>query len=176
MEEVKKVKILEEAWKILDQEELKALDILEIDTGLDGHHTPFKFKKAVLDKDFIWEMTLELEQLPTRVNLYYKLNLVLDPTNFNYSLNAQYEELKKNQLSLLDKENDYLKKMQKIHEDYKKERSMIWDFSFEARLSELKNKQTETLNFIVSGGVVREFEKMKNAWILHRLTLVLETI
>lgn len=95
MREQKKVEILEKAGQVLDEEHKKALDLLEIDTGIDGHHTAFKFKKAVLDKDFIWEITLDLEELPRRVNLYYKLNLILDPTNYNVSLNAQFEEMKK---------------------------------------------------------------------------------
>lgn len=176
MNEDKKVKLLEDAGKIITEEEKKALDILEIDTGLDGHHTAFKFKKALLDKDFIWEITLDLEQLPRRINLYYNLNLILDPTNYNVSLNAQYEEMKKDQLSLLDKENDYYLEMQRIQKEYKKDRELLGDYKFEARLSELKNKQTETLNFIVSGEVVRKIETLRLQNALHRMTLVLETL
>lgn len=176
MNEAEKVKMLEDAGKIITEEEKKALEILEIDTGIDGHHTAFKFKKALLDKDFIWEITLDLEELPRRVNLYYKLNLVLDPTNYNVALNAQFYELKKNQLSLLDSENNYLKEMERIHREYEKDRNLLGDYTFEARLSELKNKQTETLNFIVSGPVVRKFEELRTQNALHRMTLVLETL
>lgn len=176
MNEVEKVKMLEDAGRIITEEEKKALEILEIDTGIDGHHTTFKFKKALLDKDFIWEITLDLEELPKRVNLYYKLNLILDPTNYNVALDSQYKELKKNQLSLLDGENNYLKEMDRIHAQYEKDRKLLGDYTFEARLSELKNKQTETLNFIVSGEVVRKIEELQNLNALHRMTLVLETL
>lgn len=151
MNDAKKIGILEDAGKYITEEQKKALDILEIDTEIDGHHTAFKFKKAVLDKDFIWELTLEVEDLPRRVNLNYKINLVLDPTNYNISLQAQYNELKKNQLDLLDPEKkNPIKEMERIHKEYTKDRGFIGDYDFEARLSELKNKQTETLNFLVS--------------------------
>lgn len=175
--ESKKIGILEDAGKIISEEEKQALDILEIDTELDGHHTPFSFKKAVLDKDFIWELTIEVEDLPTRVNLNYDLYLILDPTNFNVSLEAQYGILQEKQLDLLDpKKKHPLEEMKRIHREYKKDRELIGDYKFTARLSELKNKQTETLNFIVSGDVVREFEKLRLQGTLHRLTLVLESI
>lgn len=164
MDESKKVKILEDAGKVISEEEKKVLDILEIDTDINGHHTAFKFKKALLDKDFIRELTLEIEDLPRRVNLNYDLHLVLDPTNYNISLTAQYEELKKSQLNLLDpKKKQPIDEMKRIHKEYEKDRKMLGDFKFSGQLSELKNKQTETLNFIVSGEVVRKFEALKIA-------------
>jgi len=174
--QAKKIKILEEAGKVITDEEMKALDLLEIDTELDWHHTEFKFKKALLDKDFIWELTIDVKELPKRVNLDYAINLVLDPTNYNVSLAGQYEELKKNQLSLLDGKNDHVKEMQRIQNEYKKDRKLLGDYRFEARLSELKNKQTETLNFIVSGEVIRKFESLMLNNGLTRMILVLETI
>lgn len=66
--------------------------------------------------------------------------------------------------------------MERIHKEYTKDRGFIGDYDFEARLSELKNKQTETLNFLVSWSVIREIEKLKTAGALHRLTLVLENL
>ena len=60
----------------------------------------------------------------------------------------------------MDKENDYLKEMERIQKEYKKDRKLIGDFQFEARLSELKNKQTETLNFIVSGDVINKIQSL----------------
>jgi hypothetical protein len=126
MDEAKKIGILEDAGKIISEEEKKALDILEIDTEINGHHTEFKFKKAVLDNNFIWELTLEVKSLPRRVNLNYQLHLVLDPTNFNIALNSQYEELKKNQLELPDpKKKTPYQEMERIHKEYEKERKMV---------------------------------------------------
>jgi hypothetical protein len=84
--------------------------------------------------------------------------------------------MQKNQLSLIDKDNDYLKEMERIQNEYKKDSKMLGQFKFEARLSELKNKQTETLNFIVNGEIVREFERLRTTNALHRMVLVLETI
>lgn len=153
----------------------KALDILEIDTEIEGHHTNFTFKKALLDEYFVWEIKIEIDSMPSRLKLYYNVVLALDPAPYNQSLSHQYDLLKKNQLSLLDSENEYLEKMKKIHVEYKKEREMMWDYEFEGRLSEIKNKNTESLNLIVSGEVVRQIEKLKHNNCLHRMILILKT-
>lgn len=66
--------------------------------------------------------------------------------------------------------------MERIQKEYKKDRELLGDYNFEARLSELKNKQTETLNFIVSWDIVRKIEALRIQNALFRMTLVLETI
>ena len=70
----------------------------------------------------------------------------------------------KSQLNLLDpKKKQPIDEMKRINKEYEKDRKMLGDFKFSGQLSELKNKQTETLNFIVSGEVVRKFEALKIA-------------
>lgn len=177
MKEQKKVKILEKAWEKINEEEKKALDLLEINTWIDWHHTGFNFKKAILDKDFRWELIFDIHNLPQRVKLYYKITLILDPASYNTALKRNFEEMKKNQLSLLEENNKYIEEMEKLHKEYEKDRRILWDYSFDARLSELKNRWiNESLNFMVWWEIIRKIESLNSTNWLSKMILVLENL
>lgn len=84
----------------VDKDLEQGLDLLEIDTGLHGHHTGFSFKKAVLDDSYIWELTIGVAHLPKRLKLSYEVHIILSPADYEIALEAQFDNLKKKQLEL----------------------------------------------------------------------------
>lgn len=170
-----------EAEKLLDKrlvtpEVEEGLSLLEIDTEINGYHTTFSFKKAVLDSDYIWELTLGIGELPKRVKLSYDVHVILSPVDYEVALNTQFDNLKKDQLELGGVKN-YLEEMQRIHAEYKRDRERIGDYKFFGKVSEVKNRDKGVLNFIVDSETVHYLEKLAKSGIsTGRLCLVLEEI
>jgi hypothetical protein len=162
--------------KLVTEEVEEGLSLLEIDTELFGYHTTFSFKKAVLDHDYIWELTLGIGEFPKRLKLSYDIHIILSPVDYEVALETQFDNLKKNQLELLGTKK-HLEEMQRIHKEYKRDRKRIGDYKFYGRVSEVKNKGKESLNLIVDSETIQYLEKLAKSGIsTGRLCLVLEEI
>lgn len=170
--------LLEKEWfpKPYSDEMNEALEILVIDTWIQWHHTDIEFKKVEMNNMYIWSLTVKLDSLPSRFKNNNTCHLIMSPENADIALKSNFWEFKRNQLSLVDTETDYLEAMKKVQSWYKTDRALMWEYMFSATLSKL-NRSNNTVTFIISSEVALKLEELAKAWKdLKKFILIIQEV
>lgn len=127
-----------------------------------------------MQMDWRWniELVVDFIQAFSELEMSYKISIVLDPDNYERDIARQIEKFKNPQQDLFEEAEDYIEKVQKIHDIYAKDAAMFWIFDFNAEVSKYERKtETKQVKFIIDRSAARYF--LENVSQLYKTSLVL---
>ena len=154
-------------------EALKTLEkMAEVDVQRSGLLKSWSLNKMTMWHSGDWELVVDFIASFQELEMYYKISVVLDPDNYNRDISRQIEKFKNPQQDLFESGEDYIAKVQKIHDVYAKDAAMFWIFDFTAEVSKYERKtETKQVKFIIDQRVARYF--LETVGQLYKTSLVL---